>query len=102
MQIEKDLSNTFISTEIRSYIERNNQLIQTYSDKYVEAYDLAKNGMVQRRFKSAIHAVSSFWYSAWIDAGQPKLHSIQDSDALEEPYPNLENKKPLGREEWHE
>lgn len=102
LQIEKDLSNTFISTEIRSYIERNNQLIQTYSDKYVEAYDLAMNGMVQRRFKSAIHAVSSFWYSAWIDAGQPKLHSIQDSDALEEPYPNLENKKPLGREEWHE
>jgi len=102
LEIEKKLSNTFKSTEIRSYIERNNQLTQTYSDKYVEAYDLAMNGMVQRRFKAAIHSVSSFWYSAWIDAGQPKLLSSQNNNLTEETNSDLENKKILGREEWHE
>lgn len=102
LHIEKNLSITFKSAEIRSYIERNNQLIQTYSDNYVEAYDIAMNGMVQRRFKAAIHSVSSFWYSAWIDAGQPKLSSILENGLNEETNSNIENRKILGREEWHE
>ncbi|WP_159638725.1 hypothetical protein [Sphingobacterium composti Ten et al. 2007 non Yoo et al. 2007] len=49
--IEKQLAQTFKSTEIKSYIERNNQLIQTYADHYVFAYDQVLNGMVQRRLK---------------------------------------------------
>jgi len=32
--------------------------------------------MVQRRMRSAILSVGSFWYSAWIDAGQPDLNKL--------------------------
>src|SRR5690606_2658323 len=102
LQIEKNLSNTFKSTEIRSYIERNNQLIQTYSDAYVQAYHQALNGMVERRFKSSIYYVASFWYSAWIDVGQPKLGN-SNFTFLDDPDPiNYQNKPSLGREEWHQ
>ncbi len=32
--------------------------------------------MVERRMRDAIHTLSSFWLTAWIDAGQPDLHEL--------------------------
>jgi len=32
--------------------------------------------MVQKRMCSAILAVGSYWYSAWVDAGQPDLDKL--------------------------
>lgn len=66
--LEKQLSQTFKSSEIRAYVKRNDQLIKTYSDTYVQAYHQALNGMVERRFKFSIYYVASFWYSAWVEA----------------------------------
>ncbi len=99
--IEKALNKSFRDSEIKSYIERNNQLIQTYSDPYVQAYNTELNGMVERRFKASIFAVASFWYSAWLDAGQPKLLTLTPSNLTEDESLNYEQKKILGREEWH-
>jgi hypothetical protein len=31
--------------------------------------------MVERRMRQAIFAVASFWYTAWVDAGQPDLEA---------------------------
>jgi hypothetical protein len=36
------------------------------------------NGMVERRMRAAILAVGSIWYTAWVDAGQPDLVSLQN------------------------
>lgn len=102
LAIEKQLSLTFNSSQIKSYIERNNQLVYNYSDTYVHAYNSALNGMVERRFRASIFAVASFWYSAWIDAGQPNLSSIQSNIMDDMTEINYQNKKTLGREEWHE
>jgi hypothetical protein len=33
-------------------------------------------GMIQRCMRSAILAIGSYWYSAWIDAGQPDLDKL--------------------------
>jgi hypothetical protein len=30
-------------------------------------------GMVERRMRTAIKMVADFWYTAWINAGQPNL-----------------------------
>lgn len=101
LTIEKHLSTTFNAAAIRSYIDRNNQLIITYSDHYVNTFNQSLNGMVERRFKASIHQVASFWYSAWIDAGQPKLMNISllmDDGATPIDH---QNKKIIGREEWH-
>ena len=37
------------------------------------------NGMVERRLRAAINAVGSIWYTAWVDAGQPDLHLLQNT-----------------------
>lgn len=102
LSIEKNLSKKFKQTDIKSYIERNNQLTLNYSDSYATAYHNALNGMVERRFRASIHTVASLWYSAWIDAGQPKLTNLKTSSEVKiKDLEKLPAIKPLGREEWH-
>jgi hypothetical protein len=50
-------------------------------------------GMVQRRMRSSILAIGSYWYSAWIDAGQPDLDKL-----IKQPLANTEKKKILQEE----
>jgi hypothetical protein len=47
--------------------------------------------MVERRMRASIYAVASFWYTAWIDAGQPDLRkmgpfepSMEEKNALQQ------------------
>jgi len=99
LSTEKKLAQSFRQADIKAYIKRNNQLVLTYSDQYTTAYNQALNGMVENRFRASIHTIASLWYSAWVDAGQPKLHDfkVQDEDEI----PINSNTKILGREEWH-
>tara|TARA_B100000767_G_C19353950_1_gene364954 strand:+ start:370 stop:549 length:180 start_codon:yes stop_codon:yes gene_type:complete len=36
--------------------------------------------MLERRLKLSISTIGNLWYSAWIDAGQPILEGMQESD----------------------
>lgn len=104
LSIEKKLSQQFKPAEIKSYIVRNNQLTLNYSDDYATAYHNALNGMVEKRFRASIHTVASLWYSAWVDAGQPKLvnlKKISQKDIDKNKLDNYKDLKSLGRIEWH-
>ena len=75
---------------------------------FAAAYQEAMNGMVERRMRAAIHAVSSAWYSAWVDAGEPDLSQmdiplISEEERKEEQQirKNFEQGKILGRAEEH-
>lgn len=76
LNIEKSLSESYPKKEQKSYIKRNNQVIFNYSDIYAKAYHEALNGMVEQRMRNSVHQVASYWYSAWIEAGQPDLSSL--------------------------
>lgn len=101
LTVEADLNKRFKATQKNSFIERNNQLIWTYSDRYAQAYHDAMQGMVERRMRKTILRVASYWYSAWLEAGQPdlthspKIKSISKQDSIQ-----IRDKKPIGREEW--
>src|SRR5690606_9544526 len=101
LNIEKSLSVQFKETERKTYLTRNNQLVLSYSDKYANAYHGALNGMVERRLKASILQVASYWYSAWIDAGQPRLTDFSPQSMTAEEPILYEGQKVLGREEWH-
>lgn len=45
--------------------------------EFASAYQDALDGMVERRMRAAIIAVSSAWYTAWVDAGQPNLSGLE-------------------------
>jgi hypothetical protein len=76
LQIEAALSQSYSARKKYSFSERKNQVIKQYSTAYSKAYSMALNNMVERQMRAAILATGSFWYSAWIDAGQPTLEQL--------------------------
>lgn len=76
LRIEKNLSKNFPSDKKYTFNERNNKVIKEYSLAYSKAYHTALNGMVERQMRKSILAVGSFWFSAWVDAGQPDMKNL--------------------------
>jgi hypothetical protein len=78
LSMEKELTKTFPSDRKYSYEQRGNTTISTYSREFCSSYHQMLNGMVERRLKTSIIAVGSIWYTAWVDAGQPDLTTLQN------------------------
>jgi len=76
LAIERAVSRRFRPAEKWGWEDRNGKTQRQYSASFTRAYNRALGGMVERRFRQSIFAVASFWYTAWVDAGQP------DPDAL--------------------
>jgi hypothetical protein len=80
---EKTLSLQFATDKKFAFEDRNGSLQRQYSSAFSIAYNNALNGMVERRMRQSIFAVASFWYTAWVDAGQPNLSQLTGADFSE-------------------
>jgi len=76
LRFERILNKTFPASKKYSIEKRGKRDVKDYSVAYSKAYQEMLQGMVQRRMRSAVLSVGSFWYSAWIDAGQPDLNKL--------------------------
>lgn len=76
LSYEKQLSLHFPPDQRYAYEERNGITIRQYSAAYTKAYDAMMKGMVERRMRQSVYAVASFWYTAWVNAGQPDLTKL--------------------------
>lgn len=104
---EKELTKQFAADQKFSFEERNGVVIKQYSSAFTIAFDKKLDGMIERRMRQSIAAIASFWYTAWINAGQPDLKSLvkqsfSEADAKE--FETLNSKwkagaKMIGREE---
>ena len=77
LQFEKKVSSEIGLSEKYAYEQRGGTLTKVYARKFCEAYHKSLNGMVERRLRAAILMVSSVWYTAWVDAGQPDLSNLK-------------------------
>lgn len=93
LRFERILNKTFTADKKYSLVRRNNKKINDYSIAYSHAYQKMLNGMVERQMRASILSVGSYWYSAWVDAGQPDLDKL-----IEQPLSAAEKYK-LQREE---
>lgn len=93
LRFERILNKTFPADKKYAMVLHGKKEIKDYSAEYAAAYHKMLHGMVEKRMRSAILAVGSFWYSAWVDAGQPDLNKliVKPVDATE--------KLKLGKEE---
>lgn len=91
--MERRLNIRFPQNKKYELVLRGKRKVKDYSVAYSTAYHTLLNGMVRRRMRSAILAVGSFWYSAWIDAGQPDLDKLIKTPLTES------QKKTIGTEE---
>jgi hypothetical protein len=88
LRFERILNHTFTPNQKYIVEKRGNRQVKDYSIAYAKAYQKMLNRMVERRMRSAILAVGSYWYSAWVDAGQPDLDQL-----IKKPLTDSENKK---------
>jgi hypothetical protein len=91
LTFEKQLSNTFPSERKFSFEDRNGILVRQYSSAYAIAYNKMLNDMVERRMQQSIYAVASFWYTAWVNAGQPDLKNLSNKIFTETDLKEFEN-----------
>lgn len=61
---------------------RGSATIRVYSYDFSKAYHDRLSGMVERRMRSAVKMVGDFWYTCWVDAGQPILEGeiVEESE----------------------
>lgn len=76
LQFERVLNKQFPPDKKYAFEQRNGIVVRQYSSAYTTAYDKMMAGMVERRMRQSVYAVASFWYTAWVNAGQPDLKAI--------------------------
>lgn len=104
---EKELSKQFADDKKFAFENRNGKTIRQYSSAFTKAYNKKLDGMVERRMRQSIYAIASFWYTAWVNAGQPNLKPLlkqQFSETDLKEFDQLNSQwskgsKMLGREE---
>jgi hypothetical protein len=83
LSFEKMLSVNFEEDKKYSFEERAGKPVKVYSREYSEAYHAMLAGQVQRQMRASVKMVGDFWYTCWVDAGQPDL-SLLDVNFTEE------------------
>lgn len=84
LTIESTLTESFPDDQKYSFEERNRLTVKVYSKEFSEAYAKALDGQIKRQMKRSIKMVADFWYTAWVNAGQPDLGSLGANSIPEE------------------
>ena len=80
LKFEKILSEKWADDRKYSFENRGRTIMKVYSRDFSKAYSDKLNGMQERRMKSSVKSIGSYWFTAWINAGQPDLSSLYDKD----------------------
>lgn len=107
LTMERELTKEFTPDTKYSFEERSGKIIRQYSSAFTIAFNKKLDGMIERRMRQSIFAVASFWYTAWVNAGQPDLSGLANqkfSDADLKEFNELNKEwqsasKIIGREE---
>lgn len=77
LKLEARLNLSYPAYRKYAYSKRKGILVKQYAEDYARAYHNDMNKMVERQMRAAILLTGSFWYSAWIDAGQPDMEQLK-------------------------
>lgn len=76
LRFEKQLTEQMGADLKWTYETRGNITQKVYSREFSKNYHNMLGGQVEHRLRLAIKAVGDFWYTCWIDAGQPNLDKL--------------------------
>jgi hypothetical protein len=108
LTFERELTKAFKDDQKYSFEQRNGTVIRQYSSAFTIAFNKKLDGMIERRMRQSISSIASFWYTAWINAGQPDLKPLvkqKFSEKDSKDFEDLNSKwnggagKMIGREE---
>lgn len=108
LSFERELTKEFKDDQKYSFEQRNGTVIRQYSSAFTIAFNKKLDGMIERRMRQSISSIASFWYTAWVNAGQPDLKPLvkqKFSEKDSKDFEELNSKwnggagKMIGREE---
>lgn len=82
--IERELTNQFTEDLKYGYEQRGRQNARVYSRDFSQAYHQRLNGQVERQLRYAAKLIGAFWYTCWVDAGQPDLSKLRQQPSAAE------------------
>ncbi|MFT7029600.1 MAG: hypothetical protein ACJA2C_000988 [Marinoscillum sp.] len=94
---EKELTDRYSDDKKYSFESRGNMTIRVYSADFSGDYFRMMDDMVERQMRRSIKMTGDFWYTAWVDGGQPDLSKIIDLKMDEEEESIKENTRILLR-----
>ncbi|MFY8020969.1 MAG: zinc dependent phospholipase C family protein [Bacteroidia bacterium] len=101
-RFDKHLRLTTPESKKMSFEQRGTQQVKVWSFEYAMAYHRLLNNLVERRMRASIYAVSCYWYTAWVNGGQPDLMNL-NKDKMSTSQDSLltiqQNGKMIGRSE---
>jgi hypothetical protein len=77
LSLERETAAAIPEDKKYTFEERGGTTIKTYSRAFADTYHQKLNGQVERQMRLAVALVGSFWYTCWVDAGQPDLHHLK-------------------------
>ncbi len=89
---ERELNDRYDVDQKYCYETRGQQMIRAYCESYSNDYANMLDGMVERRLRTAVRNIGSYWFTAWVNAGQPDLDELIDPAFTDE---DLKEKKEL-------
>lgn len=76
LRFERELTDTFGETRKFGFEDRNGVTLKVYSAEFSRQYHERLRGQVERQMRASVKMVGDFWYTAWVDAGQPDLRKL--------------------------
>ncbi|WP_448702924.1 zinc dependent phospholipase C family protein [Mucilaginibacter sp. AW1-3] len=73
---ERQLNATFTDDKKYGQFKRGNRKVKDYTIEYAAAYQKLLHGMVERQMRLSISEIGNYWFTAWVDAGQPNLDKL--------------------------
>ncbi|RSK37430.1 zinc dependent phospholipase C family protein [Hymenobacter metallilatus] len=84
LRFERELSQKIPADRKYGFEQRGNLTVRTYSRDFAREYHQRLNGQVERQMRLAARLVGAFWYTAWVDAGQPSLDTLPRTPSEQE------------------
>ena len=76
LRFERELTEKMGEDKKYSFETRNGRNVKVYSKVFSKAYHKMLDGQVERQLRASIQMTGDFWYTCWVDAGQPDLNNL--------------------------
>ncbi len=95
-EIYDHLYETMPPDMIYAHEMRGQSFVRPYSRTFSEAFHEKMNGMVERQMQLSVKSVGDFWFTAWVNGGQPDLLELLDEKISEAHRKKIEEQQ----KEW--
>ena len=83
LRFERELTAEVGDTRKFGFEERNGITSKTYAEAFAQQYHERLKGQVERQMRASVKMVGDFWYTCWVDAGQPDMRQLARQELTE-------------------